>query len=520
MPGTPGLPQQHRPLVGRRRSGVLQERRHLAGVKWVDTGIALGGGEQHGRILHALGHPVIRRVGVHPGELVGDVGVAVFAGPQSGDEELREPHHVEQWHRAPHGAGQVGALGECRTHQQSAVRATHHSEPIVRRHALRHQPVARTVEVVEHVLLGIASTRLVPRFTVLVAATQPGDCPHAPLGAPGSQVGHPRRRFADGEAAVAVEDEWCIGRRGHIGAVHHEQPDLGAVERRVVHVRHHDGRQLAGIGCIGAPPHRRATAGHSPHAGGLGERVHHGERNVGAGRAGIGGDLRDRHHTEAVDLLEQLTGQRPPFDGVDRGATGRHQHFFAQHGRVAHHHIGPLGDDRAPRHRLGLLVGGEHHAAVGRVERGEPDQPVGAELETRLRLHTFHHNGPLAGGQVEQMRIDAGPAHEHLHQHVPTVRRCRHIGPRLLVGQVVEHDGVAGRVGTECVMTDVAVVLIALGVAGVPEAASVVLPGHRSRTSVGDTQVAERGRGHVEQVQHAVLGAAFAETDGHHGPIG
>ena len=83
--------------------------------------VALGGGEQRRRVGRAVDDVVVRRVGVQPGELLGDVGVAVLVGPQPGDQELREADHVEQRHAAPHGAAEVGALGQGDADEQAAV---------------------------------------------------------------------------------------------------------------------------------------------------------------------------------------------------------------------------------------------------------------------------------------------------------------------------------------------------------------------------------------------------------------
>ena len=135
---------------GRRR---LQQRGHLAGVQRVDAGVALGGREQRRRVARAVDDVVVRRVGVQPGELLGDVGVAVLVGPQAGDEELREADHVEQRHAAPHGAAQVGALRQRDADEQPAVGAAEHGEALARREPGGDQPVGGGVEVVEHVLL-------------------------------------------------------------------------------------------------------------------------------------------------------------------------------------------------------------------------------------------------------------------------------------------------------------------------------------------------------------------------------
>ena len=78
--------------------------------------VALGRREQRRRVARAVDDVVVRRVGVQPGELLGDVGVAVLARPQPGDEELREADHVEQRHAAPArpGRGRGAASGRRR----------------------------------------------------------------------------------------------------------------------------------------------------------------------------------------------------------------------------------------------------------------------------------------------------------------------------------------------------------------------------------------------------------------------
>ena len=159
----------------------------------VDASVALGRCEQHGRIVGAIVHMVIGRVGVQPAELLGHVGVAVLIGPQARDQELREANHVQQRHRAPHGRRKVGALCDRDAHQKAAVAAAVDGKPFARGVALRDQPVGSGVEVVEHALLVGASAGMVPCLAVLVAATQPGDAIHTTGCAPSRQVRHPHR---------------------------------------------------------------------------------------------------------------------------------------------------------------------------------------------------------------------------------------------------------------------------------------------------------------------------------------
>ena len=102
MAGPGLLPQQDRAVVAARRR-LLEPGRHLAGVHRVDPAVALGGGEQHRRVAGAVRDPVVGRVGVQPGELLGLIGIAVLGDPQPGDEEAVVAEHVEQRDRDLHG---------------------------------------------------------------------------------------------------------------------------------------------------------------------------------------------------------------------------------------------------------------------------------------------------------------------------------------------------------------------------------------------------------------------------------
>ena len=92
--------------------------------------------------------------------------------------------------------------------------------------------------------------------------------------------------------------------------------------------------------------------------------------------------------------------------------------------------------------------------------------------------------------------------------------------PRRRVGQVVgaEHDLVAGRVVAEHVAADVAVVLVALGVARVDEAGAVGLPRQRAGPGVGDLVGEQRAGGDVEHAQRRLLGPAGRQADGDEAP--
>ena len=89
--------------------------------------------------------------------------------------------------------------------------------------------------------------------------------------------------------------------------------------------------------------------------------------------------------------------------------------------------------------------------------------------------------------------------------------------PRLGVGTVVPHHRVVAPVGSEAVVVDGAVVLVAGGIADVEEPGAVRFPGHRTRPRVRDAiAVAARRRpvGAGDEVEHGVLGPALADADG------
>ena len=199
---------------------ALQQRRHLAGVQRVDPGVALGRGEQHRRVAGAVDHVVVRRVGVQPGELLGDVGVAVLVGPQPGDEELREAHHVEQRHARTTRRGHRS--GRC-------VRAAPTSSPPFEP-PVDGQPLARRAAR-SPTSQSAAAWKSSNTFCLL--ARRPAWCHASPCSSPPrrpataySAAGRaprrdrrrPRRRLGDGEAAVAGEDQRRVGADGSTSA--------------------------------------------------------------------------------------------------------------------------------------------------------------------------------------------------------------------------------------------------------------------------------------------------------------
>jgi hypothetical protein len=74
---------------------------------------------------------------------------------------------------------------------------------------------------------------VVPPLAVLVPAAQPGDRPHAARRAPRGEVREPRRRLADREPPVAVEDQRGSGDGVTSAAVDEEQARSRSRERAI-----------------------------------------------------------------------------------------------------------------------------------------------------------------------------------------------------------------------------------------------------------------------------------------------
>src|SRR5436305_719572 len=99
----------------------LHQRRHLAGVQWVDARVRVAGIEHDGGILYPGLHVLIRRVLDDVRELLRVFGVAVLGGPPPADEEVLETNHVEQRIAAPYGAEEIWPLRDRGAHEQATV---------------------------------------------------------------------------------------------------------------------------------------------------------------------------------------------------------------------------------------------------------------------------------------------------------------------------------------------------------------------------------------------------------------
>ena len=226
------LPQQDRMLVAA-RGRPLHDGGHLACVVRIDASVALGRGEEHRGVAGAGHDVVIRGVREHPLELLGDVRIAVLGGPELADEVEVVAHHVEQRNRAMDRPREIGPLRHRRAHEQPAVRASSEREAASRGEPVRHEPIARRVEVVEHLLLVLAHAGSMPVLAFLGAAADAGVGENAARLCDRDRNGGVGGRRGDREAPVPGEHAGRVSGRREVTPADEEHRHVDAVGRRV-----------------------------------------------------------------------------------------------------------------------------------------------------------------------------------------------------------------------------------------------------------------------------------------------
>ena len=311
---------------------------------------------------------------------------------------------------------------------------------------------------------------------------------HAAGRAPGDEVGHPRRRLGDGEAAVAGEDQ---RRRTAIGVTSarciDEQADRRAVERRVGECARRRGRARRRSAGGGGHHRCRPSASRRCTAGGASNVASDDERR-GARRIGV-----ERLHGDEPEVADDRSAAcrraptprscRPP-SVEDTTSTSSPRLTSAAEHDVA------LGDDRAPRRAD--VERRRDDPAVRRVARGDADQLIAEEDERRLRLDAGRRRRATRPARRRAACASIRPQPTmHVDEQVAAVgaRRSR----RATTRRVGKSSSTTGRRPDRrrAVEADVAVVLVAGGIAGVPEARAVGQPGDRGGARVGD-RVGER----------------------------
>ena len=383
----------------------LNQGRHFAGVKRIDSGIAVSGVEHDGGEFHARLHVLIRRVLEQVGKLVGVIGRAVFGGPPLADQEILETDHIEQGKAAPDGAEHFRMLGHSGAHEKAAVGASTNREVVNRGVFFIDQILGRGEEVVEDVLLVLEHSGLVPFFAVLATSAQIGLGEEAALLKPPRVFRIPARVEIDEEAAITGHQSRSVAVALHAFFGGDEHRNARAVFGFV--------ENLLDLVVVGVERHLRFSEDFGL-AGG----------NVVAINGG-----RDDERLEAVESFVRILasielGGRAEggiFEvsdlvavesediglGDDIVESGDEQ--LSAHDGDAGDDVGGLGDDGGPVLWLRVSDGNFDDAIVGRLIIGEQVEIVAVVCRSETVIHATDDgaNGRTGLTQILRVNIDA-----------------------------------------------------------------------------------------------------------------
>jgi hypothetical protein len=200
---------------------------------------------------------------------------------------------------------------------------------------------------------------------------------------------------------------------------------------------------------------------------------------------------------------------------------GDDEQLVGPHREMPEHGV-PLGHERLPLGGRRRIERGAHDAALRRVEGRDADErgTVVGERERRRDLLAGDGGGPDARAAFEDVDVVAGPADEDVDDEPLPVGRDRDVGPGLRIGVLRPHDRVVLPAGAERVQVDGAVVLVAVGIAGVGEPGAVGLPRHAAGPGGGDRLAPVGAVAGIEDAEHGVLAAALAGADRDEGAVG
>src|SRR5215471_17006126 len=147
----------------------LQNRRHLAGLSWVNPPIIFAGCQQYSRILHPFADMMVRGVTIEGLELF-----RIFDRAEFGDIKLPvriefDAKHIVNTDVRNDCAGEVRALSKERAHEQSAIAPTLDGQLGGTGVALFDQMSRRSNQIIEHMLFLGKIPRFVPGLTVFAA---------------------------------------------------------------------------------------------------------------------------------------------------------------------------------------------------------------------------------------------------------------------------------------------------------------------------------------------------------------
>ncbi len=389
---------------------------------------------------------------------------------------MLEAQHVDHRHLRDHGAEEIGSLQHRRRREQAAVRTTSDPECLGGGDAFGEQVLTAGDQIVEHLLLVAERPLLVPRLTVLGAASKVGDDDDAARleeRKSGRAVG---RGEVDREAAVAVQLDRSRERR--ISATDDEHADLGAVGRHSMQAFHD---QIGRIDRRLAPrPHLGDTVLCSQDGGRLDERLiaeedgrfgeaarepgdraepREGKRTelgavgrvAGESSGGLDEVVEQQLARESRRPLERMLGlrhQRDPCVGIRRRkidgddapvrgvAVGLHEKAaVVAVGNMEHDVVGgdTSFDQPNPCSRIDGATGRDRVAVDGQVEIQQAIAPIGAEHVGEHQVAQIfgeldHVDGFGVGVVVEDERIVGLLGADAVVVHRGVLHRCRRPG--------------------------------------------------------------------------------------------
>ena len=147
---------------------------------------------------------------------------------------------------------------------------------------------------------------------------------------------------------------------------------------------------------------------------------------------------------------------------------------------------------------------------AGTVDGGRSVQRALVDVKECLAVATGDNGRPCIGVTVEEVDLEPAPRDHVVNQQVATIGAQRHVGPRLHRRRPIPNDLVIGVLRPKQMEPNVAVVLVASGIAGVEKSRLVGHPRHARSAGIGDLIAAMRAGIDVEHLQGRPFGATLA----------
>src|SRR5262249_33295226 len=171
----------------------------------IDPAIILASGQKHGRIRRPVLDMMVGRIRVKRAKLVGILDAAVLGGNEDSIGMIFKVHHVKQADMSNDGTKEIGALGQGRTHQETAVTSPFNGQPCRRSVAAIDKQLGAGKKVIEDILLVSQVSGTMPIFAVLAAPSQVGNGEPASAMEPYTSGDTEAGGLADAEPTITVK---------------------------------------------------------------------------------------------------------------------------------------------------------------------------------------------------------------------------------------------------------------------------------------------------------------------------